>query len=207
MNILIKAIEVLKSFPCLVGVIVMLLIGLTICTKGWKESKAEAQRYYNNTRVLLERCDQYELENGQQVASVGALELDKRMFEERCKDLTAQVEALGLKLKNVQAASKAATTSKIEIQTIVRDTIIINADAIDTIKVIEWRDPWMEVSGYINNQVADLSITSRDTIYQVIHKIPKRFLFFRWGCKEIRQTMTSTNPHTQIVYTEYIAIK
>jgi len=34
--------------------------------------------------------------------------------------------------------------------------------------------------------------------------LPRRFLFIRYGTKAIRQEMVSSNPHTQLVYTEYI---
>ena len=42
---------------------------------------------------------------------------------------------------------------------------------------------------------------------QVIHRIPRRFLFIRWGTKALRQEIVSTNPHTRIVHAEYVKIE
>ena len=36
---------------------------------------------------------------------------------------------------------------------------------------------------------------------------PRRFLFIRWGTKALRQEIISSNPHTRIVYSEYIRIE
>jgi hypothetical protein len=37
--------------------------------------------------------------------------------------------------------------------------------------------------------------------------VPKRFLFFKYGCKGIRQEILSKNPHSRIVYSQYIEIE
>ena len=39
---------------------------------------------------------------------------------------------------------------------------------------------------------------------QVVHRIPRRFLFIRWGTKALRQEIVSSNPHTRIVYSDYV---
>ena len=51
------------------------------------------------------------------------------------------------------------------------------------------------------------SIRSVDTLRQAVHRIPRRFLFIRWGTKALRQEIVSTNPHTRIVYAEYVKIE
>ena len=50
-------------------------------------------------------------------------------------------------------------------------------------------------------------IRSVDTLRQAVHRIPRRFLFIRWGTKALRQEIVSTNPHTRIVYAEYVKIE
>lgn len=37
-------------------------------------------------------------------------------------------------------------------------------------------------------------------------RVSQRFLFIRWGTKAIRQEVVSSNPHTRIVYTDYIKL-
>ena len=43
-----------------------------------------------------------------------------------------------------------------------------------------------------------------DTLRQIIHRVPRRFLFLRFGTKAVRQEIVSSNPHSRIVYTEYV---
>ena len=46
-----------------------------------------------------------------------------------------------------------------------------------------------------------------DTLLQWFHRMPRRFLFIRWGTKALRQEIVSTNPHTRIVHAEYVKIE
>ena len=50
-------------------------------------------------------------------------------------------------------------------------------------------------------------VESADTLRQVVHRIPRRFLFIRWGTKALRQEIVPSNPHTRIVYSEYVKIE
>ena len=47
-------------------------------------------------------------------------------------------------------------------------------------------------------------VESVDTLRQVVHRVPRRFLFIRFGTKAVRQEIVSSNPHTRIVYAEYV---
>ena len=46
-----------------------------------------------------------------------------------------------------------------------------------------------------------------DTIKQIVHRVPKKFLFIKYGTKGIKQEVVSKNPHTKIVFTEYRELK
>ena len=75
----------------------------------------------------------------------------------------------------------------------------------DTIKCFNYDDGWIEAHGCIyNNNVLDAEFTSRDTLTMVAYRVPKRFLFIKYGTKRIEMSVTSTNPHTKINYAKYI---
>ena len=119
---------------------------------------------------------------------------------------------MGLKVKRLQAVAQTGTNTEIKVQTILRDSIIYvpknNLVSVDTIKWFTWKDPpWVKVNGIIDSGKVDLDIQSIDTLLQIVHRVPKRFLFFRWGTKAIRQEIVSKNPHTKLVYSEYIELK
>ena len=77
----------------------------------------------------------------------------------------------------------------------------------DSVRLFRWRDPWVTVEGRIGRDSAVCRIRSIDTLRQVVHRIPRRFLFIRWGTKALRQEIVSTNPHTRIVHAEYVKIE
>ena len=118
-----------------------------------------------------------------------------------------RAEDLGLQVKRLQAASKTETQTKVEIQTVVKDSIIYRNGILDSLKRIEWRDPWVSVEGTLKKDSLNLNVTSVDTLYQFIHRVPHKFWFIKWGTKAIRQEITTSNPHSKIVYTEYIELK
>ena len=77
----------------------------------------------------------------------------------------------------------------------------------DTLRHFRWQDPWVRVEGIIRRDSVQCRICSVDTLRQVVHRIPHRFLFIRWGTKALRQEIVSTNPHTRIVHAEYIRLE
>ena len=83
-----------------------------------------------------------------------------------------------------------------------RDTIVVY----DTVSIFRWSDRWVKAEGAISNGEVECKVESIDTLRQVIHRVPRRFGLIRYGTKAIRQEITSSNPHSQIVYTEYIEL-
>ncbi len=77
----------------------------------------------------------------------------------------------------------------------------------DSLRRFRWSDPWVTVEGILGRDSVACRIESRDTLRQIVHRIPRRFLFIRWGTKALRQEIISSNPHTRIVYSEYIRIE
>lgn len=172
--------------------------------KGLHEEK---DRLKQNNDALMEKADYYLLESGKSAASVQALKLSKSEIEKHCSDLTETVKELNVKIKRLQSASTTATRTDVEVKTVVRDSIVYTNAIPDTLQMISWSDNWISIQGELRKKELSLSIQSTDTLEQIVHRVPKKFLFFRWGTKAIRQEIVSRNPHTKIVYSEYIELK
>ncbi len=168
--------------------------------------RTEKKRLANNQEALLTDVEYYKTESGKNAASVLKLELSKSELERHCQDLTKTVDDLNIKISRIQSASTTVTKTEVEIQTVVRDSIVYR-DLPISIKVINWRDPWIKLNGVLDGDTFSAKIESVDTLQQVVHRIPKKFLFIKWGTKAIRQEVVSSNPHSKIVYTEYIELK
>lgn len=173
-----------------------------------RELTQEKDRLTGNQEALLEEVQYYQDEAGRQAASVQRLELSKSELEAYNGELTQRIEDLNIKLKRVQAATTTATQTNVEIKTIIKDTIIYRDTGMLVLPAIKWQDPWVNVDGIIKpDSTVDLSIQSVDTLFQVVHRVPKKFWFIKYGTKAIRQEITSSNPHTKIVYSEYIELE
>ena len=181
------------------------------CASLWEVNsnlRQEKERLTGNQEALMDEVQYYQDEAGRNAASVQRLELSKAELEAYNGELTQRIEDLNIKLKRVQAATTTATQTNVEIKTIIKDTIIYRDTGMLVLPAIKWQDPWVNVDGIIKpDSTVDLSIQSVDTLFQVVHRVPKKFLFIRYGTKAIRQEITSSNPHTKIVYSEYIELK
>lgn len=170
--------------------------------------KDEKERLSGNQQALMEKIEFYQTEAGKSAASVQKLELSKSELEEHCSDLMQTIDQLNIKVKRLEAASTTATETDIDISTSVRDSIIYRDTSFVKIQAIDWMDPWVKVKGVLYpDRKLELNINSVDTLVQIVHRVPKKWWFFRWGTKAIRQEIISSNPHTKIVYTEYIELK
>lgn len=185
---------------------IALVITVAILFSWLQNVRQEKNRLANNQEALLSNVNYYKTEAGNSAASVQMLELSKSELEKQCTDLTKTVQDLNIKVKRIQAAAQTATKTEVEIQTVVRDSIVYR-DRPVSLKVINWRDPWVSLNGVLDGENFSAKIESVDTLTHVVHRVPKKFLFFRYGVKAIKLDVVSKNPHSKIVFTEYIELK
>ena len=118
------------------------------------------------------------------------------------------IRRLGIRLRRLEAVAKTVTATSVDLRTPVRDTVVLlRRDTLrirDTLKLFRWRDAWVTVEGRIRTDSVACRVQSTDTLRQVVHRVPRRFLFIRWGTKALRQEIVSSNPHTRIIYSDYV---
>ena len=161
---------------------------------GYARYRHETRRLTQNQDALASGIEHYRTRLGQEAASVQALRLRCAEFERLRAEDAASIRRLGIKLRRLRAP--------------VRDTVVLlRRDTLrirDTLKLFRWRDAWVTVEGRIRTDSVACRVESTDTLRQVVHRIPRRFLFIRWGTKALRQEIVSSNPHTRIVYSDYV---
>lgn len=190
----------------LLYIIVALSIMLMLIGNMLEKERKENKRLEQNQESLFSDVKHYKTEAGDWAASVMMLKLSKEEVENHCDYLNKTIKELNLKLKRVQSAATTSTKTDVEINVPVRDSIVYR-DRIDTIKCIEYIDPWIKLKGCFNDKRFSGTIHATDTITQIVHRVPKKFLFIKYGTKAIRQEVVSKNPHTKIVFTEYIRLE
>lgn len=172
-----------------------------------RKVRAEKERLEANQTALLSQVEYWTTKSGKSAADVRKLTLTVDELNQANAALKKTADDLGIKLKRVQSASTTGVITRIDTVTLVRDSIIYRDNEIIPVKTFDWRDAWVNVSGVIERDSVDLSVASVDTLTTIVHKIPHKFWFIKWGCKAIKQTVVSSNPHTKITYNEYIEVK
>ena len=193
-------------------IIICLALAVLCAWLGQELSRCnkDRERLQNNQNALMQEVRLYETKLGESAASVQRLQLTKDELEGKYKAICQEAEDLGIKLKLLQSVSQTTTQAEIHAKAEIRDSIVYKPEIhlVDTLKAFCWKDPpWAFVDGVIDSGKVDLSISTNDTIIQIVHRVPKKFLFFRFGTKAIRQEIISKNPHNRIRYSEYIELK
>lgn len=185
------------------------IVATAVIVVGAKYLLKENARLENNNYALIESVKTYRTKADESAASVQVLRLKVGEYEELRAADAERIRKLKIKLKRLESASKSVTKTAVDITVPLRDTVILR-DTLrlhDTVRLFRWRDSWVTVDGVIDNNSVSCSVSSVDTLHQIIHRIPRRFLFFRYGTKAIRQEIVSSNPHTEVVYSEVVSFR
>lgn len=177
----------------------------------FRHYRGENRRLTQNQTALASEIVRYRTRLGEEAASTQALRLRCAEFEELRAADAERIRQLGIRLRRLEAAGKQVTQTELSIRAPLRDTaVVVRRDSlplVDTLRHFRWQDPWVRVEGIVRRDSVLCRVRSVDTLRQVVHRIPRRFLFIRWGTKALRQEIVSSNPHTHIVYTEYIRLE
>lgn len=172
-----------------------------------QQLKADNERLHSNQSALMADVELYKTKAGENAAKVQRLQLTASEFETQCADLKAEVEQLGIKAKRLQQVIASSSQTKVEVHTEVKDSIVYvpMLARLDTLKCFEFNDGWVRASGCIDTSGHfEGEFESNDSLLIVAHRVPKRFLFFRWGCKRVELDIKSSNPHTSITHAKFI---
>lgn len=191
------------------GVAVIVLLAFIFLWNRYRSARKECERLAANQRTLLSDVDFYRTRDSLSAAGVERLTLTNREFRRYAGELERTVEDLQLKVRRLQAASRTAVSTAYPVEVRLRDTMIMRDTVAveDTLRRLHYVSPWLTLDGLISDTVFRGRIESRDTLVQVVHRVPRRFWFIRWGTKAIRQEVTTRNPYSRITYTEYIELK
>ena len=186
----------------------LLALAVALLWGAWRGQRQEARRLSHNQRALLEDVRLYRTRDSLSAASVGRLTLTKKEMESYQADLHGTIEALNVKLRRLESVTDMGTRTRYEVRTVVRDSLVYrDRTGPDTLPCLHFRNPYLELDGCIDSGRFSGRIVSYDTLVTVVHRIPRRFLFFRWGTKAVRLEAVSKNPHTSLEYARYIELK
>lgn len=187
--------------------LVIALIGtVAILSHSLKREKAETERLTGNQSSLMNDVTYYRAKDSLSAASVERLQLTNDEFGKYCSDLERTVKDLDIKVKRLQSVSSTGTETDYDVDIPIRDSVNVR-DSTIILKCLELHTSYLDISGCIEEDRFKGNILSRDTLDQIVHRVPKQFWFIKWGCKAIRQEIICRNPNSRIVYSQYIELK
>lgn len=174
---------------------------------GWVilRQRSENRRLADNNRTLTERLAHTTALANSQRLSIGRLRMTAGELEELRPTHALRIEQLGINLRNARALTLTATHTLLDTLLPPPPSPERLSDSITT--PIRWNDAWVSLTLTPNPDGTHLHFISHDTITQVVHRIPYKWWIFRWGTKALRQEIRSSNPHTKLVFSEYIEIE
>lgn len=210
----------MNRFIGFIKVILLVLIplALVMALKECYELMGESERTKENQDVLLHngRVEIGRTQSGRPRASVQAITL-KTSDLKRNPDSLLAVNKKELKIKNsrIMAAATISTTTQIDVKSAIRPVPHDTCSRIlsgsyrppDVSQTVSWSDPWITLRGEIEGDSMQMHIESRDTLQMIVHRVPKKFLFFRYGTKGVRMEVVSQNPHSRLSYPRVIMFK
>lgn len=172
--------------------------------------KQENNRLINNQVNFLEGLKKIELANGSIAQEQAVLTLKMQELNNIYPSVLKEIKALGIAKRKLVEYSQTASQSKLEIETLLRDSISPNkASTIDTMpyKLFNYQDNYYTIKGrsYLNKQW--LSISNRDTLVQVLYRQRKNKWLWIFSPYIYRQRIQCKNPNAQIYYSQIIQIK
>lgn len=176
-----------------------ILITLLAATLNlWQDNR----RLRNNQHALQQGITFYRTKANNYAASVEALSLELDEFRHLHASDAKTIRQLKIRLRDIESFARSITSTTIRDTLILRDTIILSQPLL----YASTTDPHNTISATLQSDTLTLSLSSIDTLHQIIHRVPRRFWFIRYGTKAIRQEVWSSNPNTQLIYTEYIEL-
>lgn len=171
-------------------------------------SERDLQR--NNVDILMTNADNYRVNDSLRAATIGDLQLTLSQYKQYRKDDAEIISNLRLDNKRLQAVISTQTESYYQHTVILRDSIKLleselNADTV-IIKTAHYSDKWHRLSIVIDGDSVNYNLTTNERLLITNHIVPKKFLWFKFGCKDIRTDVVSKNPYVTRLDIESVKI-
>lgn len=185
------------------GFAAVFLANFAFITCQNKKLEKENIRLVNNQHALLKSVESFRLKDSTQVTQIEILSISKDELKELCSEQTDEISALKLKLSRVKNYSQVSQQAEY----IIHDTIYDSVYNTDTLKCINFNNPYISLSGCMTNSQFNGTIQTFDTTITIVHKeYRKRFLWFKWK-PYYKVTIHNKNPYSSLTNQNYIEVK
>lgn len=174
--------------------------------------KSENEILQTNVGTLLTGAEQYKVKDSLQVATIANLELSISEYRRYKAEDKKLLESLKIDNNRLKGIIKTQTESFYEQTTLLRDSVkmLLSPDSVEVpvnIKTAQFADQWHSLNVTIQGDSLNYKLRTKESLLITNHVVPKRFLFFKFGCREVRTEVVSKNPYVGDIQVESITIR
>ena len=174
--------------------------------------KSENKILQTNVSTLIEGAEQYTTKDSLQVATIANLELSISEYRRHKAEDERLIESLKIDNKRLKGVINTQTKAYYQQTTLLRDSVkmLLSPDIIEipvSIKTASFADQWHSLNVTIQGDSLNYKLKTKESLLVTNHIVPKRFLFFKYGCREVRTEVVSRNPYVKDIQVESITIR
>lgn len=174
--------------------------------------KSENEILQTNVGTLLTGAEQYKVKDSLQVATIANLELSISEYRRYKAEDKKLLESLKIDNKRLKGIINTQTESFYQQTTLLRDSVkmLLSPDSVEipvNIKTARFADQWHSLNVTIQGDSLNYKLRTKESLLITNHVVPKRFLFFKFGCREVRTEVVSKNPYVGDIQVESITIR
>lgn len=195
-----------------VFIVLIVVIGILISRLKTVSNDRNVQR--KNVETLFTSVESYKVQDSLQAATIGDLQLTLKQYKQFWAEDAELISQLKVDNKRLQGVVTTQTESYYNHTAILRDSVrMLVARQPDSIKIpilvkrADYSDEWHTLNITIDGDSLNYRLRTRESLIITNHIVPKKFLWFKFGCKEVRTDVVSKNPYVENISLESITIK
>lgn len=203
-----------KAYIIAAGILVILIAIIIALSARLKKVKADRDVQRKNVETLFTSVESYKVQDSLQAATIGDLQLTLKQYKQFRAEDAELISNLKVDNKRLQGVVTTQTESYYQHTAALRDSVkMLITKVPDSIKVpiivktANFADKWHSLNIVIDGDSLNYRLRTKESLIITNHVVPKRFLWFKFGCKEVRTDVVSKNPYVESISLESITIK
>lgn len=177
-----------------------------------KKNASENKVLKSNVSTLIEGVEQYTIQDSLQVATIADLELTLSQYKKYKEEDEKLIQSLKIDNKRLKGVISTQTESYYQHTALLRDSVkmLLTGDSVPIpihVKTASYSDRWHSLNVTIEGDSLDYILKTKESLLITNHIVPKRFLFIKYGCKEVRTDVVSKSPYAEDINVESITIR
>ena len=203
-----------KVYIIAAGILIILIAIIVALSARLKTLKADRDVQRKNVETLFTSVESYKVQDSLQAATIGDLQLTLKQYKQFRAEDAELISQLKVDNKRLQGVVTTQTESYYNHTAILRDSVrMLVARQPDSIKIpifvktANYSDEWHTLNITIDGDTLNYRLRTRESLIITNHIVPKKFLWFKFGCKEVRTDVVSKNPYVENISLESITLK